>query len=277
MDLRRWSHPNLETEKVNDHVQSHWQIPNMLKRMERCYEQNAFGNITHQSKSCFPLRPNHDALHLHRKTSKSYLDVVSQSRRCNKREPAKFIGDGRAFLLANHEQIHTEIKCKQIWKIENAHECTKCGKAFIKKCWLNERKRIHTGKKHHGCSVCGKTFSKKFKLTKHQRTHKEEKPHVCSEYGKIFFRKFQLTEQKTPMGNKPHVCSVCSKVFFRKFKLIEYQRTHTGEKPYEWTECAKPSVRRQSYVTSAKQKRRKTPCVQWARERFLQKVVLVLH
>jgi KRAB domain-containing zinc finger protein len=101
---------------------------------------------------------------------------------------------------------------------------------------------------------------------------------VCSEYGKAFFRKLKLTEQKTPMGNKPHVHSICSKVFFRKFKLTEYQRTHTGEKPYEWTECAKPSARRQSYDTFAKkQKRRKTPCVQWAWERFLQKIALVLH
>ena len=150
-------------------------------------------------------------------------------------------------------------------------------KSLPQEVLLSEHKRIHTGKKHHGCSVCGKTFSKKFKLTKHQRTHKEEKPHMCSEYGKAFFRKFQLTEQKTPMGNKHHVCSICSKVFFRKFKLTEYQRTHTGEKPYERTECAKPSVRRQRYDTSVKQKRRKTPRVQWAWERFLQKIALVLH
>lgn len=216
-------------------MQSHWQIQNMLKRIYsvQIYGRTAFWNIIHQSKSCFPLRPNHDAFHLHRKPLKSYLNVVNQSRSCNKKKPAEFTGNGRSFLLANHEQIHTEIKCQQIHKIENAHECTERGKAFLKKSWLNEHKRIHTGKKHHGCSVCGKTFSKKFKLTKHQRTHKEEKPHVCSEYGKDFFRKFQPTEQKTPMGNKLYVCSICSKVFFRKFKLTEYQRTHTGEKPYE--------------------------------------------
>lgn len=120
MDLRRWRHPNPETEKVDDHVQSHWKIQNMLKRIYsvQIYGQTAFGNIIHQSKSYFPLRPNHDVFHLHRKTLKSYLNVVNQSRSCNKKEPAEFIGNGRSFLLANHEQIHTEIKCQQIHKIE---------------------------------------------------------------------------------------------------------------------------------------------------------------
>ena len=126
-------------------MQSHWQIQNMLKRIYsvQIYGQTAFGNIIHQSKSYFPLRPNHYAFHLHRKTLKSYLNVVNQSRSCNKKEPAEFIGNGRSFLLANHEQIHTEIKCQQIHKIENAHECTKCGKAFLKKsCSVNIREFI---------------------------------------------------------------------------------------------------------------------------------------
>ncbi|KAJ8787339.1 hypothetical protein J1605_005744 [Eschrichtius robustus] len=139
---------------------------------------------------------------------------------------------------------------------ENAHECTECGKAFLKKSWLNEHKRIHTGKKPHGCSVCGKTFSNKFKLIEHQRTHKGEKPYVCSECGKAFLRKFQLTEhQKTHMGNKPHVCSICGKAFYRKFKLTEHWRTRTEVNPYECTECGKAFCRKAELIIHQRNKR----------------------
>ncbi|XP_044933216.1 zinc finger protein 613-like [Mustela putorius furo] len=233
------------------------------KRTEQCYELNICGNIVYQSKNLFPFRPNHERFYLHGKTLKSHLDLVDRSRSCDIKEPAGYSRDGRSFLCANRKQTHTEIKVHesrrpistksqvikhpQIHKIEKAHECTECGKAFFKKSQFTEHKRIHTEKKPHACSVCGRTFSKKFKLTEHQRTHKGKKTYECCECGKTFLRKFQLTEhQKTHTGNKPHGCSVCGKAFSRKFKLTEHQRTHTGEKPYECTEREKPSAERQS-------------------------------
>ncbi|KAF5917071.1 hypothetical protein HPG69_013996, partial [Diceros bicornis minor] len=104
------SQPHPEIEKVDDHLQQHLQNQKMPKRMEQCYEQDAFGNIVHQNKSTFPSRPNHDMFDLHGKTLKSYLDLINQSRSCDIKEPAEFNGDGRSFLHASHEQTHTEIK-----------------------------------------------------------------------------------------------------------------------------------------------------------------------
>ncbi|KAJ1073612.1 hypothetical protein K5549_021339, partial [Capra hircus] len=78
-----------QSKEVDDHVQLHWQNQNMLK----CYEQNAFGNIIHHSRSCFPLRPNYDVFDLHRKTLKSYIDITNQNKSCNKKEPAELNGD----------------------------------------------------------------------------------------------------------------------------------------------------------------------------------------
>ncbi|KAB0392251.1 hypothetical protein E2I00_010200 [Balaenoptera physalus] len=49
------------------------------KRMERCREHNALGNIVHRSKSNFPLRQNH-MLDFHGKTLKSNLSLVNQNR-----------------------------------------------------------------------------------------------------------------------------------------------------------------------------------------------------
>lgn len=105
----------LDIKEVDDHVQLHWQNQNMPK----CHEQNAFGNIIHESRSCFPLRPNYDVFDLHRKTLKSYLDVTNQKKSCNKKEPAEFNWDGRFLLHAHHEQTHTEIEHQEIHKREH--------------------------------------------------------------------------------------------------------------------------------------------------------------
>ncbi|XP_014925529.2 zinc finger protein 649 isoform X1 [Acinonyx jubatus] len=290
-EVQSQTHP--EIERVDDHLPQHLENLKMPKRMEQCYELNTCGKTVHQSKSHFPFRPNHDRFHLRGKTLKPHL--INHSRSCDIKEPAESGGDGRSFLSANHKQTHTEIqfhesrrstgtrsqflKHQQIHKIEMAHECPECGKAFLKKSRLTEHKRIHTGKKPHGCSVCGRTFSKKFKLTEHQRIHKGEKPYECCECGKAFLRKFQLTEhQKTHTGNKPHGCGICGKAFSRKFKLTEHQRTHTGEKPYGCTECGKAFCRKAELTIHQRNERGERPhqCSQCGKG-FARKSQLILH
>ena len=163
----------LDIKEVDDHVQLHWQNQNMLK----CHEQNAFGNIIHQSRRCFPLRPNYDVFDLHRKTLKSYLDVTNQKKSCNKKEPAEFNGDGRSLLHAHHEQTHTEIEHQEIHKTENTHECTEYGKAFLKKSQLNEHKIILTQERNPMDVVCvGKPSSRNFSLLNIRRCIREINP-----------------------------------------------------------------------------------------------------
>uniref|UniRef100_A0A673TUJ9 Zinc finger protein 649 n=1 Tax=Suricata suricatta TaxID=37032 RepID=A0A673TUJ9_SURSU len=264
------SQTHAQIEKADDHLLQHLQNPKMPKRIEQ--------------------------FHLHGKTLKPHL--ITQSRSCDIKEPAESSGDGKSFLCTNHKQTHTEIKFHEsrrptstksqflkyqhIHKIETAHECPECGKAFLKKSHLAEHKRIHTGKKPHGCGVCGRTFPKKFKLTEHQRIHKGEKPDECCDVcGKAFSRKFKLTEhQRTHTGEKPYECTDCGKAFYfaRKSQLILHQKTHTGEKSYICSECGKGFIQKGNLLIHQRTHTGEKPygCTDCGKA-FSQKACLIAH
>ncbi|XP_076063882.1 uncharacterized protein LOC143038506 isoform X2 [Oratosquilla oratoria] len=74
-------------------------------------------------------------------------------------------------------------------------------------------------------------------------------------------------EQKSPQnslevrrlaGGKGFECVVCSKVFNRMIKLRQHHRTHTGEKPWQCSECGK-GFATQAYLRKHKQSRHTAP------------------
>ncbi|XP_077551983.1 uncharacterized protein LOC144166328 isoform X1 [Haemaphysalis longicornis] len=75
---------------------------------------------------------------------------------------------------------HRLLRCQQCnfmasrpshLKRQRPHQCSHCGKAFMRKGHLVNRLRLHSGERPFRCHLCCMTFTQKSALARHLRSH----------------------------------------------------------------------------------------------------------
>lgn len=122
--------------------------------------------------------------------------------------------------------------------------CHICGKYFQQKYGLiRHLQSVHERRRDFKCSFCKKGFSEKVGRDEHERIHTGEKPYRCDLCDKAFRAKALLYIHKRYhfKSNESYLfqCMHCPKKFPFQSALTKHMRTHTGERQYVCSQCAR--------------------------------------
>ncbi|XP_044742582.1 zinc finger protein 501-like [Chrysoperla carnea] len=128
---------------------------------------------------------------------------------------------------------------------DRPYHCTQCDKSFKEKCVLTQHvKRIHINPDpHEVCQICGKSVGKA-SLERHLTIHDKRLMYPCTECPKKFFKEISLTKHVRRVHQNEalrymYLCNICGRGLLSKAELRRHLCTHTGEKPFECTNCDK--------------------------------------
>ncbi|KAJ8395054.1 hypothetical protein AAFF_G00040050 [Aldrovandia affinis] len=120
--------------------------------------------------------------------------------------------------------------------------CPYCARGYKRYTSLKEhiKYRHEKSEDNFSCSLCSYTFAYRTQLDRHMTAHKSgrDQAHVTQSGGN---RKFKCTE--------------CGKAFKYKHHLKEHLRIHSGEKPYECSNCKKRFSHSGSYSSHISSKK----------------------
>ncbi|CAD7086815.1 unnamed protein product [Hermetia illucens] len=120
------------------------------------------------------------------------------------------------------------------------HECTICGKKFVKPGELTIHMRQHTGEKPYQCEDCGKSYTLAVKLNEHRKQHTNLRESKCPLCPMAFNSKKRLSRHMVKHSKlKPHKCATCGQAFSRRNALLTHTKIHQDVKEYVCPICGK--------------------------------------
>ncbi|XP_068196844.1 zinc finger E-box-binding homeobox 1-like isoform X2 [Antennarius striatus] len=126
------------------------------------------------------------------------------------------------------------------------HTCPYCSRGYKRNASLKEhiKYRHETSDDNYSCSHCSYTFTYRSQLERHMNHHRGS-------------REQRHTSQSTggTGGTRKFKCTECSKAFKYKHHLKEHLRIHSGEKPYECSNCKKRFSHSGSYSSHISSKK----------------------
>ena len=149
------------------------------------------------------------------------------------------VGKRPFWLLSMEESFGRSVRlmCCMTHQKGNPSKCSVCGKCFGRSRSLAQHQRTHMGEKPFKGLNCGKSFKDSSNFDAHQRTHTGEKPYRVESVGNASARaRVSLYTREPTLERSPTESGECGKCFSQSLSLVIYQRTHTGQKPYQCRE-----------------------------------------